>query len=170
MTLEAWGIIAEIVGGIAVLITLIYLAMQIHQNTKQLKIQALKDAIGEFLSVHNHATLNLPNANLYRRGLSNFSTLSADEKGVFHSQIHPHLSGFHQVMILHKDGLIDSETFTALERVFLKTWLCPGAIEWWGEYKHVPPPFLVEYIAKRLQEVSTSMKPFSEDVDWYKND
>ena len=64
----------------------------------------------------------------------------------------------------------NKETFTALERVFLKTWLCPGAMEWWGEYKHVPPPFLVAYIAKRLQEVSTSMKPFSEDVDWYKND
>ncbi len=170
MTLEAWGVFAEIVGGISVLVTLIYLAIQVRQNTKQLKFQALKDAIGEFLTVHNDATNDVTKANLYRRGLGSFSTLSADEKAVFHSQIHPHLSGFHQVMILHKDGLIDLETFLALERVFLKTWLCPGAREWWSQYEHVPPPFLVNHIAKRMQEVSSSMNPFSQDIDWYKSD
>ncbi len=35
MTIQDWGAIGELVGGVAVIVTLIYLAFQIRQNTRQ---------------------------------------------------------------------------------------------------------------------------------------
>jgi len=35
MTIQDWGAIGELVGGVAVIVTLIYLALQVRQNTRQ---------------------------------------------------------------------------------------------------------------------------------------
>ncbi len=44
MTIQEWGALGEVVGGVAVLVSLVYLAYQIRQNTHQieLNIQATK--------------------------------------------------------------------------------------------------------------------------------
>ncbi len=34
MTIQDWGAIGELIGGVAVIATLVYLSMQIRQNTK----------------------------------------------------------------------------------------------------------------------------------------
>ncbi len=38
MTIQDWGAIGEIVGGVAVVVTLIYLALQIRQNTRAVRL------------------------------------------------------------------------------------------------------------------------------------
>lgn len=52
MNWEAIGVIAEVVGAIAVIISLIYLAIQVRSNTRSLK------ASSSFDSTHSWATLN----------------------------------------------------------------------------------------------------------------
>src|SRR5262245_55152623 len=44
-TLEYWALVAEIVGGLAVVISVIYLAMQISENTRVLRSQAHYNAL-----------------------------------------------------------------------------------------------------------------------------
>ena len=41
MTILEWGAVGELVGGAAVIVTLIYLAFQLRQNTKSLEASAL---------------------------------------------------------------------------------------------------------------------------------
>ena len=38
MTIQDWGAIGELVGGVAVVVTLIYLALQIRQNTRAVRL------------------------------------------------------------------------------------------------------------------------------------
>ena len=52
MNWEAIGVIAEVVGAVAVIISLIYLAIQVKSNTRSLK------ASSSFDSTHSWATLN----------------------------------------------------------------------------------------------------------------
>ena len=44
MSIQDWGAIGEIVGGIAVVISLVYLALQLRMNTKTLKANAAWDS------------------------------------------------------------------------------------------------------------------------------
>ena len=41
MTIQDWGAIGELVGGAAVVLTLVYLAVQLRQNTKSVETSAL---------------------------------------------------------------------------------------------------------------------------------
>ena len=45
MDIMELGAIGELVGGVAVLLTLIYLALQVGQNVKQLKVSSLQTAV-----------------------------------------------------------------------------------------------------------------------------
>ena len=53
MTIQDWGAVSEIVGAIAVIITLIYLAVQIRQNTSQIRNEGharITESYNEILS------------------------------------------------------------------------------------------------------------------------
>ena len=49
MNLSDWGVVADIVVSIGIIITLVYLAIQVHQNTRQIKSQGLQASIANFL-------------------------------------------------------------------------------------------------------------------------
>jgi hypothetical protein len=51
MTLEDWANIGEIVGGVAVIISLLYLAWQIRQNTKAVRATAVDSSINYSMGV-----------------------------------------------------------------------------------------------------------------------
>jgi hypothetical protein len=52
MTIQEWGSIGEIIGGVAVVISIIYLAIQVRSNTRATRASASFDA------THSWATLN----------------------------------------------------------------------------------------------------------------
>lgn len=80
MTIQDLGAIGELVGGIAVIITLIYLALQIRQNTS-----SIEGATEQSIMDHEMAMYNLiaQHPNVYRRGSQCLSDLDADEAVVF---------------------------------------------------------------------------------------
>ena len=43
MSIQEWGSIGEVIGGVAVIITLIYLARQIKAQTKEARLLATRD-------------------------------------------------------------------------------------------------------------------------------
>ena len=49
MNLSDWGVVADIVVSIGIIITLVYLAIQVHLNARQIKSQGLQASIANFL-------------------------------------------------------------------------------------------------------------------------
>jgi uncharacterized membrane protein YjdF len=79
MNWDALGAIAELLGAITVIATLIYLAIQIRQNT-----QSNQNIAIQTISTHNASWLSLiaqdeSTASLYRKGLLGLDQLTDDE-------------------------------------------------------------------------------------------
>lgn len=170
MTLEQLYYIGEMIGVIAVVVTLIFLTVQVRQNTKLMKTHGLQEAIAHFILANPQATSDVLNAKNFRMGLNDFNALSRDEKAVFHSKMHILIAGFGQVLSLYKNGLLIHAEFTTMEGFFLRAMLCPGAQQWWEQFKHMTPMHFMSHVDKRIQEESANIKPFSEELDWYKID
>jgi hypothetical protein len=83
MTLQELAQIGEFLGGASVLVTLIYLAIQLRGNTKAVRSagaqQTHETLIQGYFEVARDARLN----RIFRTGLLNFSDLSDDESGQF---------------------------------------------------------------------------------------
>ncbi|MEM1434399.1 MAG: hypothetical protein AAGG11_10120 [Pseudomonadota bacterium] len=45
MSIQDWGAVGELIGGLAVIATLIYLALQIRQNTAMITAQAVQASV-----------------------------------------------------------------------------------------------------------------------------
>ena len=70
MTIQDWGAVGELVGAIAVIISLVYLALQLRQNTKAMRTSAAWDAEVIWGKSNFEAAHNPESAILMSRGSS----------------------------------------------------------------------------------------------------
>ncbi len=169
-SLEQLSYLAELIGLVLIVISLIYLSVQVRQNTKSMEIQGLQDSVTLYLNTYANFTVDETSANNYRKGINDFNSMSRNDRAVFHSKVQLLINSFFQVLSLRNKGMLDDETFSAMEILFLKILKCPGTNQWWQQFKHEPPESFTSYIDKRLAEESTDIPAHSDDFDWLSAD
>ncbi len=170
MTFQDWSVIADIVSAIGLIVSLIYLAIQVRNGNRQETVQGVREAIKQFVNAWAGATSDTVNAENFRNGLNQFDSLSRNEKAVFHSKMQLLTSGFYQVLVMHKNGILEEALFSAVENVYLSILLSEGGQQWWLPYKHLPPRPLTDYLERRLDEQREVITPAPIDVDWFNVD
>ena len=88
MNWEAIGAVGEIVGALVVLVTLVYLAMQIRQNTKSVQAAAVDSANSQVSKIREVIFADADVANMYRRGNEDPASLSEDDTIRYRLLIH----------------------------------------------------------------------------------
>ena len=108
MTIQDWGALGDMIGGIAVVASLVYLAIQIRQNTQQMirsieatKLAALERNMDAANRVRDLLILNPDVTDLFLKGLNAYEGLKSSEKFRF--------------------GLLMSNTFGAFQEAYLRT-------------------------------------------------
>ena len=131
MNWEAVGAIAELAGALGVIVSLVYLASQIRQNTKSLQsnaFQAVSDsAIQRFLALAQDDDL----ADLYLTGISDWKSLSARERLQFDMWMRASLRGFENYYYQHKNGLLEEQLWAAHLEALRANVAPKGFAEWW---------------------------------------
>jgi hypothetical protein len=138
VNLDALGNIGDFVGGIAVVVTLAYLAVQIRQNTRHVRqsvelaratsIKGANATEPSMLAIAQDPEL----ARIFRAGLADYSSLAGDESLRFTMVLGAMVSSIavqitEQMMLgIHESDSIGDQVL-ALKR-FLAT---PGGREWW---------------------------------------
>lgn len=165
-----WAVIAEITSAIGIVITLVYLAIQVHQNTRQEEFQGLQAAILRFLNNVDDVTKTKEDAENFRKGLNYFGDLPPDEQGAFHSKMHSLLHGFHSIWILYKSGSLPEYELVAMRRIYVELLMSPGGGQWWLSFKHIPPPHLVAYLEGEIEKSSGEISPANLMYPWLRGD
>ena len=113
-TLAAWG---EFIGGIAVVVSLVYLASQIRQNSKLLRVSAtVAIATSERLNVS--AMMDDPSlARAWTIETAEFESLPEIERARLGAFVAIQVSTFHQNYYFQKDGVIRDEVWKAQKRI-----------------------------------------------------
>lgn len=83
MTIQDWGAIGEILGAVATIATLIYLALQIRQNTRALKAAGMDSTIQTANDIRTSLFSDPQITEIYRRGLQNVEDLDDVERERF---------------------------------------------------------------------------------------
>ena len=130
--LESLANIGEFVGGIAVLVTLVYLTIQIRSNTAAIQSASRENVAKEYREIASlHLDTDVSKAfseglryypNLPYEKLSKFSTLMSTE-GLF----------FQGVYARYEEGQLEEETFQAYLLWFSSLVSTPGGAAWFDE-------------------------------------
>jgi len=112
--LETLGNLGDFVGGIAVVVTLIYLALQIRQNTQATKVTSMVGVI-EFSQQANSrvSSAHLPNV---LAKLNRGDQLEAEELVAFTFHVQGIVSNQWQVFYLTQHGMVEDDILAAWER------------------------------------------------------
>lgn len=160
--------VAEVIGAAGVIVTLVYLAIQVHRNTRQLQFQGMEAARKEFLNVFDELTRTRENADLFRHGLNQFSQMSANDQACFHSQMHALLHGYHSVWSLNNAGILTNRDFEGMRQLLASVLITPGGRQWWETFRHIPPPYLIAHMQEAIDNETDPAVPITESLPWLK--
>ncbi len=142
MNWDAISATAEAVGAAGVIITLIYLAVQVRQNTAQMsesakdaRLTAFEHAVEAFARHREYLTRE-GNGDLYAKGLGSYATLSDGEKFTFRAIIEEYFYAFHALFGRVREGNYDESLWQAQVESPASLLRMKGGREWWVESRY----------------------------------
>ena len=161
MNWEAIGALAEAIGVIAIFVSLIYVAVQIRQNTQQVSRSIEADRLSAFernVESGNHfrelLILHPDLLQLLLKGYKSYKKLDVPEKARFGLLLRNMFSSMQGAYIRHQSVEHDPHYFESTARLLDDILLNPGVREWLERSDLDWRPAFREFIDLRLQAVS----------------
>jgi hypothetical protein len=160
VSLEDLGNIGDLVAAIGVVISLVYLAVQIRQNTRQLaqntgaaRLAALEATNREFNVIRNEVVRDPEVADLYLRGLREFGSLEPRDRLRFGLLLQNFFFTFQATFDRSAElgGPFGASHLDAIVRH-------PGARDWWNQAKPGFSPAFVQFIEKRIARLASRVE------------
>jgi hypothetical protein len=129
--LEALGNFGDFIGGLAVIATLVYLAVQIRQNSTLLRRAGAQSAAAGAAASIGLAAQSPENAAIYHKGLVHFDELSPEEQTHFFLLMASQFVEFSYGYAAHTDGAMSDYLWQIQwqsAQLYLAT---PGGRAWW---------------------------------------
>ena len=130
-TLAAWG---EFIGGIAVVVSLIYLAGQIRQNSKLLRASTASATSATTADFSSLIVQDSDVARIFREGMADRSSLSEDDMQRFDTLLSISFTGWNQECQFVADGVIGRSVWENRMRTMRRVLPLPGYRQWWTEW------------------------------------
>ena len=167
MTIQEWGALGEVVGGIAVLVSLVYLAYQIRQNTHQIelnvqatKLASLDKTVESGNRVREMLAADADVARIFRTGMVSYHGLEPNDRfranmlfRVVFAEIQANYirnrslelgDAHYQGSIAFMDGL--------LENPGVREWLGSVAVDWRPEFRTIVDERVSALVAKGAED------------------
>lgn len=136
MNWEVLGAISEFVGAIVVVVTLIYVARQIHQVNTQSQASARYSFIEAYGQMNTSISSDKEVASLFRRGFKGLE-LDDDEHYQFFALIGQFLNTWSALYDLHQEGLLPENQWTMVRKDIITLLTETGGRSFWEKHgKH----------------------------------
>jgi hypothetical protein len=160
MDISAAANIAEIAGGIAILISLTYAGFQLRQSNRIAKVESIRSTqSNSFLDEYDMATIG--------RGLISFDALNYEDKWEFHCYFLRFLGHYAMVVNTHKLGLLDDSSMDNWSRALAETLATSGGQQYWEKGgRDAYQPQHVKVIEDYIKNNSATIVPYNERLKW----
>ena len=161
MSLAEFANLGEAIGGLAVLVTLVYLAVQVRQNTDLAQGAAQRDLMNSFQANLDRVRRN---PQRWQRGLLEFERLSNAEQLEFMLTLNPFVNHLEQVLRMRRRETQDNVDIYG--DICLSVLQEPGARKVWESTRPLYFPLSREYIERRLSDEAGLPPRISESLPW----
>ena len=129
--MEAFAFAVELISTISVIVSLIYLAFSIRENTRSMRRAAGRDIHRDLHDLGRYF-IQMPDlTELYFKSLENPQDLTPVERFRMENLFNYIFSSFHSALAYHKDKLIDDEEVDTYAQAIRPLFEQPVVAEWW---------------------------------------
>jgi hypothetical protein len=151
MNWDAISAISQLIGSIAVVLSVLYLAVQVHQSTRVARV-AMQDAAATALREVTKPFMENPELErIWRLGLEDISPLSVEERARFFHAAYQFLKAFETIHSHYVYGLMDRQLWDGWHGLLRHYIAAPGIAYYW---KLRP-----ELFSERFRKFANSLEP-----------
>ena len=132
-SLQDWANLAEIIGTVAIIFSLIFVGLQVSDNTREMRSTAAHNAIESLQNWYVEIATNPQAAQIFRMGMSDPSALSRDEAFQYLMNIHSAMLAYQNVYFLGTEGALDASLYIALSATMVAVVPTPGFQWYWAQ-------------------------------------
>ena len=136
MTLEKLALIAEIIGGICVVASLIYVAVEIRRQRRQSSLQAANEMTAQWSGLMTSLQESSEMSEVWLRGHYDFDSISAVSKLRYGAYFGRFLRNSEGLYLHLQAKSLDPMVWRGIERAIRNLIILPGAQAWWSTRKH----------------------------------
>jgi len=147
---ETLGNLGDFIGGIGVVATLAYLAVQVRQNTSALRTASRQAIVA---GMRDHVRLALaPGAEAYPQAMLDFPDVSPEAWRHFTTRINDLLLFFQGAHALYEAGTLENETYEAYLDFVAASMITPGAARYWQQIRDIYTDRMVTVLEARIKQ------------------
>jgi len=145
MNWDVVGASAELIGAVAVIVTLLFVARDIRQNSKSLSMSALRDTTAQWNQWSEMIATSGDLADIVVKGNEAYSNLSSSEKlryGAYVQSFCDNVESYRSLVIHHEAD----QDLSVLRTIAARRCKIPGFRSWWSENTADYDPDFVAWI------------------------
>ncbi len=148
-TLESLGNLGDFIGGIGVVATLAYLAVQVRQNTAAVRTASRQAIVA---GMRDHVRLALePGGDSFLHAAEAFPDISPDEYRYYATRMNDLLLFFQGAHALHEAGTLEEETYRAYLDFVAASCSTPGGARYWQQVREIYTPRMAGALDARIE-------------------
>jgi len=150
MNWDAISAVSQLIGSVAVVVSVLYLAVQLRSSTRVARVAAMDAAAAALRDVTKPFMENAELARIWRTGLENLKTLSPEDQARFFHAAHQFLKALETIHYHYVYGLLD-----------IQLW------EGWKELlqHYVATPGINHYLTRRAPVFSERFRKFISELE-----
>ena len=165
MDIMELGAIGELVGGVAVIASLLYVGLQVRQSTIATRVGYQRSSTNAWTTVTTPLHSDAELSELFTRALDCSESLSRDARIRVHYLLLHIVNFFVDQVHAHQAGIIDDSMMRAWEEYIASVLAKPGGRVWWRSARATYP----ERIATRLTEAIEASAPY-DSIEFLRSD
>ncbi len=152
--LQEYAFIAEIISAIAIVISLVYVGIQVNDSTRAIRSAASSDANGSMQSWYQEIGSNKQMSDLFIHTMRNTDSLSIEDEFQFLMITHAVFLGFQNSYLLTEEGALDPKITEAITAALVGVKDLPGFDLYWHQRKDYLHQGFVAYV-EELRKLDT---------------
>jgi hypothetical protein len=159
---EAIGAIGELVGGLIVVGSLIFVGYQLRQTSMIERAKAQRDLLYQARAWVSMSSRDRVRFEAIRTCLDDFDGADAWSREQFNSWAFDVLLLFESVIYTNKEGFVHEGSFERFEQLVLSIARTNGGRQWWGHAYRVIGTDVGDHIKARIEELGDAVIPWNE--------
>ena len=152
MNLQDLASVAEIVGAVAVVISLIYVGLQVHDSTSAIRSAAASDATTAMQWWYLEMGRNRQASDAGFNAMTSPEPLPAHDEFQFLMSMHAAILGMQNSYLLSKEGTLDAEFREAVTTAIVAVKDLPGMERYWRQRRGFFHTGFAEYVDSLLAQ------------------
>jgi hypothetical protein len=131
MNLQSLAYIGEIIGTVVVILSLVYLSVQVRQNTDAQRTENYARALERLAAFQSMLSKDSDISFLFSKGLADYSNLTTQEKLRFNWSMYEAFGAFEFMFHAARKRSIDEEIWSRWSKAIAWYLTFPGVHKWW---------------------------------------